>query len=75
MLTPTQVSLIIKWFENTNKAVIHKEDIDVLKVIVEVLRDAEGSRGEGYKTFKEFYTLLIESEIPRWEKIYNDESL
>jgi hypothetical protein len=47
-----------------------KEDVNLLRQIVELLKDAEGSEGPDYVTYKEYYKHLTEVEIPQLEKTY-----
>lgn len=71
MFTPQQAVRLIDWFRVMEKE-IHpdKDDIKLLRQIVELLKDAEGSEGPDYITYKECYKRLTDVEIPQLERTY-----
>ena len=71
MFTPQQVVRLTYWFHVMEKEEHpDKEDINLLKQIAELLKDAEGSEGPDYVTYKGYYKHMTEVEIPQLEKTY-----
>ena len=71
MFTPQQAVRLTYWFHvMENEVNPDKEDINLLRQIAELLKDAEGSEGPDYVTYKEYYKHLTEVEIPQLEKTY-----
>ena len=55
---------------------IDQGDVDLLTQLTELLKDAEGSEGEDYITYKEYYSYLKNTFIPDMQnRVINDESL
>ena len=71
MFTPQQAVRLTYWFHVMEKE-LHPDgdDINILKQIVELLKDTEGSEGPDYITYKAYYKHLTEVEIPQLEKTY-----
>ena len=73
MFTPQQTVRLTYWFHVMEKEEHPDQtDIDILKKIVELLKDEEGSEGPEFITYKEYYKHMTEHEIPKLEKIYGD---
>jgi hypothetical protein len=71
MLKPEQVTRLIGWFhvmeENDHP---YPADIELLKVITEMLKDAKGRESKEVITFKQYYKYLTKEYIPQMEKLH-----
>lgn len=78
MLTPQNVTKLISWFNVMQKEVdITQGDVDLLTQLAELLKDAEGSQGEDYITYKEYHSYLKTIFIPEMQNrvVIDNESL
>ena len=71
MFTPNQVVRLTGWFDEMEKNRNPDQmDIDLIKQISELLKDVEGSEGEDYITYKEYYEQMKNVFIPKMERLY-----
>ena len=71
MFTPNQVVRLTGWFDEMEKnSNPDQMDIDLIKQISELLKDVEGSEGEDYITYKEYYEQMKNVFIPKMERLY-----